>query len=262
MALDWLDLTGKVAFVTGSGHGIGAGIAEALSAAGAKVIVSDINEEVGSATASRLGAPNIPLDVTDREAVDRTLARVASEFGALDVLVNNAGIYRGFGGPIATITDEMWQKLWAVNVEGLFYCCRAAARIMVAGGRGGRIINIASTQSVSPGVGVTYDGSKGAVLQITRSLALELGPKGVNVNAVAPGATWVMDMPAPPLTGVVPPPTGDALADTVASRIARIPLGRWGQPIEVGKACLFLASGMADFITGVYLPVDGGWLVE
>lgn len=255
----WLDLTGKVAFVTGSGHGIGAGIATALHAAGATVIVSDITAQAAAATAAKLNAPNLPLDVTDRAAVDAVFDAVAKQHGSLDIVVNNAGVYRGFGGPVTTITDEMWRTLWAVNVDGVFYCCRAAARIMQAQGNGGRIINIASTQAVTPGVGVTYDGSKAAVVQITRALALELGKHQITVNAVAPGPTWVVDAPKPPLGGQ-PARTGEALADTVSDRISRMPLGRWGDPLEIGQACLFLASPMANFITGIYLPVDGGWL--
>ena len=101
------------------------------------------------------------LDVTDRAAVDEAMSRTAQELGSLDILVNNAGVYIGYGGPVEQITDDMWKTLWSVNVDGVFYCCRAAATIMKAQGTGGRIINLASTQTVSPGVGVTYDGSKG-----------------------------------------------------------------------------------------------------
>ena len=158
------------------------------------------------------------------------------------------------------ISDEQWRTLWQVNVDGVFYCCRAAATLMIDGGKGGRIVNVSSTQAITPGVGVTYDGSKAAVAQITKALALELAPHGINVNALAPGPTWVGDGPPPAVSGKAPPPTGDPLADTVADRIARLPLGHWGDPMEQGKAVLFLASELSDFVTGIYLPVDGGWL--
>jgi 2-deoxy-D-gluconate 3-dehydrogenase len=131
---------------------------------------------------------------------------------------------------------------------------------MIEAGNGGRIINISSTQAVSPGVGVTYDGSKAAVAQITKALALELAPHNINVNAVAPGPTWVGAGDPPPTGGQPPPPTGDPLADAVANRITRLPAGHWGDPMEQGKAVVFLASAMSDFVTGIYLPVDGGWL--
>ena len=154
-AADWIDLSGKVAHVTGAGKGIGAGIARALAMAGATLAVSDVDGEAAARTAEEIGGLGMQLDVSDRAAVDAALERTADELGALDILVNNAGVYIGFGGPVREITDEMWRTLWSINVDGVFYCCRAAARIMIEAGNGGRIINIASTQAVSPGVGVT-----------------------------------------------------------------------------------------------------------
>lgn len=259
-AAGWIDLAGKVAHVTGGARGIGAGIARALAMAGAKVMVSDLKLEDAAAIARSIGGEAMALDVTDRAAVDAAMAATQDRLGALDILVNNAGVYLGFGGPVREISDEMWRTLWSVNVDGVFYCSRAAAGIMIEQGRGGRIINVSSTQAVSPGVGVTYDGSKAAVTQITKALALELAQHGINVNALAPGPTWVGEG-EPPKTGGQPPNrTGDPLADTIADRIARLPLGHWADPLEQGKAVVFLASSMSDFVTGIYLPVDGGWL--
>ncbi|MGV0033807.1 MAG: SDR family NAD(P)-dependent oxidoreductase [Candidatus Azotimanducaceae bacterium WSBS_2022_MAG_OTU7] len=259
-AADWIDLSGKVAHVTGGGKGIGKGISTALAMAGAKVMVSDINLETAQATAAEIGGSAMALDVADRDAVDAAMNNTVSALGALDILVNNAGLYMGYGGPVEGITDEMWKSLWSVNVDGVFYSCRAAATIMKAQENGGRIINITSTQSVTPGVGVTYDGSKAAVTMITKALALELAPYGINVNALAPGPTWVQGGEPPAINAQVPPRTGDPLADTVADRISRLPAGHWGDPMEQGKAAVFLASEMSSFVTGIYLPCDGGWL--
>ncbi len=258
-AAEWIDLNGKVAHVTGGGKGIGKGIATALAMAGAKVMVSDINLETAQQTADEIGGAAMALNVADRDQVDAAMAQTVENLGSLDILVNNAGLYLGYGGPVENITDEMWQALWSVNVDGVFYCCRAAATIMKQQG-GGRIINIASTQARTPGVGVTYDGSKAAVEMITKSLALELAPHGINVNALAPGPTWVNEGEPPPVDAQVPPKSGDPLADTVADRIARLPLGHWGDPMEQGKAAVFLASDLSSFVTGIYLPCDGGWL--
>lgn len=259
-AAKWIDLTGKVAHVTGGGKGIGAAISQALSMAGATVMVSDMNLEGAQQVADAIGGSAMALDVSDRAQVDAAMAQTVEQLGSLDVLVNNAGVYQGYGGPVENITDEMWETLWSVNVDGVFYCCRAAATIMKQQG-GGRIINVASTQAVTPGVGVTYDGSKAAVTQITKALALELAPFKINVNALAPGPTWVNDGPPPPIDGQTPVKTGDPLGDSVTDRIARLPLGHWGDPMEQGKAAVFLASEMSSFVTGAYVPVDGGWLV-
>ncbi|NKB98439.1 MAG: SDR family oxidoreductase [Pseudomonadales bacterium] len=256
----WIDLSGKVAHVTGGAKGIGAGIATALSMAGAKVMISDINEGGAQDTAQQLGCSAMGLDVTDSTAVQKALETTRDQLGSLDILVNNAGVYQGYGGNVGDIDDDTWRTLWSINVDGLFYCCRAAASIMVEQGSGGRIINISSTQAVTPGVGVTYDGSKAAVAQITKALALELAPHKINVNALAPGPTWVQDGAAPEITGTPPNWTGNPLSDTVADRIARLPAGHWGDPIEQGKAALFLASDLSSFVTGIYLPCDGGWL--
>jgi NAD(P)-dependent dehydrogenase (short-subunit alcohol dehydrogenase family) len=257
-----LDLTGRIALVTGAAHGIGKAIGQALHAAGATVVLADVNEAMVKQTAAALGARGIRLDVSDEQAVDAAVNAIVAEHGGLDIAVNNAGVYREYGGPVAEMPTEKWRGLMSVNLDGVFYCCRAEARAMIARGKGGRIINIASTQAVTPGVGVNYDGSKAAVHQMTRTMALELAPHGINVNAIAPGATWVVDAPAPQMPrGMVPPASGKPLDDQVASRISRIPLGRWGTPDEVGRAAVFLSSGMSDYITGVYLPVDGGWLV-
>ncbi len=258
---EWIALDGKVAHVTGGAKGIGAGIAKALASAGAIVAVSDIDGDGAAKIADEISGLGMQLDVSDRQAVDAALTETVNQLGALDIMVNNAGVYMGYGGPVRDITDEMWRTLWSVNADGVFYCCRTAADIMIKAGNGRRIINLASTQAMTPGVGVTYDGSKAAVNMMTKALALELAPHGINVNALAPGPTWVQEGEAPPITGEIPPPTGDPLADTVANRIARLPAGRWGTPMDIGKVAVFLASPMSDFVTGIYLPADGGWLV-
>ena len=259
-AAHWIDLRGRVAHVTGGARGIGRGIATALSMAGARVMISDVDLAGAEQTATEIEGEAMHLDVTDSAAVNVAMAETRSQLGRLDILVNNAGVYQGFGGPVGEIDDEMWKTLWSVNVDGVFYCCRAASQIMIDQGEGGRIINISSTQAITPGVGVTYDGSKAAVAQMTKTLALELAPHRINVNALAPGPTWVRPGEPPATAGAPPNWSGEPLADTVADRIARLPSGHWADPIEQGKAAVFLASELSSFVTGVYLPCDGCWL--
>ena len=148
-AANWINLNGKVAHVTGGGKGIGRAIATALSMAGAKVMVSDINEESAEETAIEIDGSYLQLDVSNSEAVYSALSETESVFGGIDILVNNAGLYEGYGGPIESISDEKWRALWSVNVDGVFYCCRTAADIMKRRG-GGKIINVSSTQARTP----------------------------------------------------------------------------------------------------------------
>lgn len=258
-ATTWIDLTGKSAHVTGGARGIGAEIARVLTMAGADVMLSDVNIDGVRATADEIGASAMALDVSDPNAVEAAMRETVEQLGSLDILVNNAGLVTGYSGALADITNDMWDKLWSVNIGGLFYCTRAAVPYMKENGWG-RIINISSTLGKTPGAGVTYDGSKAAISQMTRTLALELTRHNINVNALAPGPIWVQDTEPPEITGQIPPATGHPLADNTASRIARLPAGRWGQPKDVAKAALFLASELGDFISGAYLPVDGGWL--
>ncbi|HJP41280.1 MAG TPA: SDR family NAD(P)-dependent oxidoreductase [Dehalococcoidia bacterium] len=259
---DLLDMSGKVVLVTGAARGIGQGIANVFAAAGAKVVLADIDEEAVKSASEGINGEGIVLDVSEPDAVDAAITGIVSRHGSIDVVVNNAGIYNGFGGPIVDMSTDVWRKLMSVNLDGTFYCSRAACRAMIEAGNGGKIINLASTQGFVPGVGVSYDSSKAAVIQFTRVLALEMAKHNIRVNAVAPGATWVVPgMDAPPISAdPAPPVTGEPLADTVADRIRRIPLQRWGTPDEMGHAALFLASDMSTYITGVTLPVEGGWL--
>ena len=258
-AASWINLGGKVAHVTGGGKGIGRAIATALSMAGAKVMVSDINEESAEETAREIDGSYLQLDVSDSEAVYSALLETEAALGGIDILVNNAGLYEGYGGPIENISDENWKTLWSVNVDGVFYCCRSVAEMMKRRG-GGKIINVSSTQARTPGVGVSYDGSKAAVEMITKTLALELAPFNINVNALAPGPTWVRDGEAPPVSAQNQFDNEDPLSQAIGNRLARLPLGHWGDPMEQGKAAVFLASEKSAFVTGAYLPCDGGWL--
>ena len=158
-ASQWINLSGKVAHITGGAKGIGRGIATAFKMAGATVVISDANQALVEQTANELEIHPMILDVTDPKAVERAFNQTKQEHGSLDILVNNAGVYAQYGGPVEQISDEMWRTLWAVNVDGVFYCCRAAATIMKAQDNGGRIINISSTQAMTPGSAATPDRS-------------------------------------------------------------------------------------------------------
>ena len=257
-------LEGRVAVVTGAGTGIGRATCVRLAEEGATVVVTsrtpaNVEEtcaEVERAAGSRpLG---IPLDVADSRAVDATFARVAEERGRIDVLVANAGIEippgaSGTGPSLMDTTDEEWASVQRVNVDGMFYSCRAALRHMPDGGA------IVTTGSINSFVAWENDGayttSKGAVLQLTRALALDVAPRNIRVNCICPG---VIDTA---LTEQFLAAVDDP--ETLHAEYAAIsPLGRTGQPHEIANCILFLASDEASFVTGAALIADGGTIIR
>jgi 2-deoxy-D-gluconate 3-dehydrogenase len=246
------DLTGRVAIVTGANTGIGQGLAIALGEAGADVAL--VGRTPAEETAERVRAGGrraaiIGADLSSiapvQEIVDRTLA----ELGGVDILVNNAGIIRRANA--LEFSEEDWDAVIDTNLKSVFFLCQAAARHMVAKGRG-KIVNIASMLSFQGGIRVpSYTASKSGVAGLTKLLANEWAGKGINVNAIAPGYIATNN-------------TAALQADEVRNRqiIERIPAGRWGQPSDLSGAVVFLASDASDYIQGHILAVDGGWLAR
>jgi len=263
-----LSLDGKVALVTGAATGIGASIAAVLAAAGAHVVLADI-DEVGAARQSadlrELGhrADAIYLDVTDEASARSGVDAAIRAGGSLDVLVNNAGSYHE-SGSIIDQSYESWRRAVAVNYEGIFLCSKPAAEHLVERGDGGAIVNISSVDGILPCLGTGYDSAKGAVFQFTRSLAVDLAPSGVRVNCVAPGnvpVETIRRMKSGELAPVWEEPsvaTG-LMGPLSRMRSANIPLGRRGEPEEIAHAVLFLSTAASSYVTGQTLVVDGGW---
>jgi NAD(P)-dependent dehydrogenase (short-subunit alcohol dehydrogenase family) len=249
------DLTNKVAIVTGARRGIGKGIALMLAQAGAKVVVSDIDEKECQKVVEeikKIGSDGLAIkcDVTNRKEVEEMVKKTIEKFGRIDILVNNAGIAPF--KPFLEITEEEWDRVLAVNLKGYYLCAQAVAKEMIKRGWG-RIINIASIAMGQVGFGFPnlthYCASKGGIVAFTEALALELTPKGINVNAISPGVI---------ATEMAKPVIEDEKIKQ--SILARIPKGRIGQPEDIAAAVVFLSSEEADYITGATLVVDGGWL--
>ena len=247
--LGLLRLDGRLALVTGGGGGIGGATAQALAQAGAHVVVSDIDQAAAERVVNEIGRGEAyQLDVADEAEVKAVVGAVMARHGRIDILVNNAG----FGARIPTIDmpTERWRDVLAVNLDGSFFCAREAGRHMLAAGRGA-VINLASIMGLVGGghyPNLAYHSAKGAIVNFTRALACEWAPHGVRVNAVAP--TFARTRLTEPL-----------LADKAMEQrlLADTPMGRFAAAEDVAAAILFLASDAAAMITGVTLPVDGGW---
>lgn len=248
-----ITLKGKVAVVTGGTRGIGYAVVRKYLETGASVALFGSRQCTADAALERItsespGANVMALspDLTDSASVEGAFGEVVKRFGRIDILVNNAGISQSL--PLNEYSDEEMDKILDLNLKAVFVCCRAAARLMEASG-GGVILNTSSVVSLyGQPSGCLYPTTKFAVNGLTKSLSRELAPRGIRVNAVAPGVTRT-DMVANLPEALIKP------------LVARIPIGRVGEPDEVADAFLFLASDMASYITGAVLPVDGGVII-
>jgi NAD(P)-dependent dehydrogenase (short-subunit alcohol dehydrogenase family) len=253
-------LADKVAIITGGAQGIGFGICRALGDVGCHVIVGDIRADRAQAAANeivRLGlkCEAVELDVTREDSVQNVIQSVRKTHGQIDVFVNSAGV-PPMVAPVTRLSTTEWTRVLNVNLYGVFLCCREVA-IVMAEQKHGKIVNIASLNSVSPAaLSVAYNVAKAGVVSLTQTLAVELAPFGVNVNAVSPGPieTEFHDTVMPQRAATL----GITRQEMVERIRTAIPLGRWGQPIDIARAVLFLASDQSEWITGHNLIVSGG----
>lgn len=246
--LDLFRLDGKVALVTGAASGLGAAIAEALAQAGASVACHG-NRRAATKTAETIGgdAAAFQADLSATTGAEKLFAEVKARFGRVDILVNNAGTIHRDAAEDFKLED--WQMVLQVNLTSVFQLSQLAAKDMMLRNKG-KIVNTASLLSFQGGIRVpAYAASKGGVAQLTKALANEWAPKGIQVNAIAPGYFATTNTEA-------------LQADETRNRqiLERIPAGRWGQPQDLAGAALFLSSAASDYVTGTVITVDGGWM--
>jgi len=255
-----IDLKNKTAIVTGGAMGIGFGIAYRLAEAGASVVVADLNEEIGKTAVKELSdngwkATFIKTDVADEKNVKRAIDFAVKTYGGIDILVNNAGIYPII--PVMQMKSGDFEKILDVNLKSIFFFTKMAAEVMIKQGSGGKIINITSIDALHPSsVGLAvYDASKHGLWGFTKNTALELAPYNIQVNAIAPGGI------ATPGTGADKPATSE-MKTILKKFLEKIPMKRMGDPDDIGKVALFLASDLASYMTGSQIVVDGGVLLS
>jgi len=260
---DLLNLSDKVAIVTGGRVGIGFGIASRLAESGCRVTIVSRNGAKGEEAAKKLRAEgnavmSVAADVSIEEEVKRMVKETISEYGHIDILVNNAGIYPQI--PLSRMTLSDFKKVCAINMEGVFLCTKYVAERMIARKKGGKIINITSIDALHPSsVGLAhYDASKHGVWGFTKNIALELAPYGISVNAIAPGGIMTPGVQKLQSSGGMKQADIKAMQDAF---VKKIPMGRLGIPDDVGKVALFLASDMSSYMTGSQIVVDGGVLL-
>ena len=252
--MDGFNLTNQIALITGGNGGIGLGIAKGLALAGATVVISGRNNSKTSKALSWKSSTNktlasaITMDVTNEKSIVEGIQSIKDKFGKIDILVNNAGINIRKAPEEYNLTE--WNSIISTNLTGVFLCSQKVYPLMVAAGHG-KIINIGSMTSVL-GIGVTaaYSSSKGGVVQLTKSLALAWAKDNIQVNTILPG--WIDTDLTAPLQATDP--------IRYASITNRIPAQRWGQPDDLVGAAIFLSSKASDYVTGISLPVDGGYL--
>ena len=260
-----LNLSGKVAIITGGAKGIGLGIAYRLAEARASVVIADLNKEEADKAAAEIAAKGwkakgIAADVSSEEDVQRLVGEAVSDFGSVDILVNNAGIYPNI--PVSKMTLSDFEKVLAVNLKGVFLCTKYVSEQMIKKGKGGKVINITSIDALHPSsVGLAhYDASKHGVWGFTKNVALELAPHKIWVNAIAPGG--ILTPGVEKLQKDMPVPQGVDMSKILESFLAKIPMQRLGEPDDIGKVALFLASDMSSYMTGSQIVVDGGVLLS
>jgi 2-deoxy-D-gluconate 3-dehydrogenase len=258
------DLTGKTAIVTGA-VGIGFGVAYRLAEAGAAVMVasrtlSHAEQSAHKLTENGWKAKAIQVDVSSEEDVIRMERETIEAFGGIDILVNNAGIYPSI--PVMNMTLQDFETVLDVNLRGVFLCIKHIAEQMIKQGRGGRIINITSIDALHPSsVGLAhYDASKHGVWGFTKNIALELAPHKIWVNAIAPGG--ILTPGVEKLQSAMPSQNSVDMTKVMEAFLNKIPMHRLGEPDDIGKAALFLASDMSSYMTGTQLIVDGGVLLS